>query len=1047
MERTTATSAWEATAPRTHPRTIGWLGTTALAMGGSNQSLFLIGALILGQGSAAVPLLVLGLLLSWAAAPGWTELILLWPDRVGGIASCCAEAFRPYSPVLANLTGVCYWWGWVPTCGLTAILSATAITDWFLPGLSVPLLASVLVLAFTAINLCGVRWVTRLALPVACASAVLAFLSGFIPVITGHVDWHRATTYHLATPFSGIFGGITSAMAGLYLIGFAAPAFEAAACHVGETVDPSRNVPRAMLASAAMAGLYFLILPVIWLGALGPAPLTGDLAHTLGPTFAPLLGATGRACAIWFLMFNMFHGTLQPLAGAARTLLQLAEDGLLPRVLARRNRYDAPWVATALTAGMAILFLLSGDPLWVIAAANLCYLIGIALPNVAVWLLRKDAPTLPRPYRAPRGFIGIGLLAAGAWGLATVLGFEQYGLPTVLASMALAYSGVALYAWRRWSDRRRAGTSAPFWRSLHLKLTGAMLLVLGLDGVGYLLAVQSVGRTQGARITVLEDIFVAVALLTITVGLVLTGMIGHAVGEVARAADRLATGTLADVSRAMQALGAGDLDAARARVDMVPVVVHSRDELGAMAQSFNTMQDEIAQAARALDQARDDMRAKRDALRANYKELARWGAELERRVAERTAELQRAHDELASLATTDPLTGLPNHRAMMAALDHELERSRRYARPFAVLFLDLDHFKALNDSYGHQLGDAALRELAGVLRATLRGGDLVGRWGGEEFAALLPEADRAQALAIAERLRAVIAAHAFAVGGGAHLTASIGLAAYPADAEGRDGLVEWADRAMYAAKRLGRNQVRLSNDPAVAAQQLEVEGGSSREEMALAGTVEALAALVEARDQYTGQHTHEVATLTMRLALSLGLDASEARIVGLAGRLHDVGKVMIPDAILQKPAPLTEEEWALMRTHPQVGTDVVGRVPALRGLGPLIRGHHERWDGQGYPDGLAGAAIPLGARIIAVADAYGAITTDRPYRRAQDVAWALAELERCAGTQFDPAVTAALREVVGADPTLRERTEAPSGAVGPAITAAPSLRDDAARSR
>src|SRR5260370_34683940 len=115
-----------------HPRTIGWIGTTALAMGGSNQSLFLIGALIISQGSAAVPLLILGLLLSWAAAPGWTELILMWPNRVGGIAATCAEAFRPYSPILANLTGVCYWWGWVPTCGLTAILSATPIHEWYL---------------------------------------------------------------------------------------------------------------------------------------------------------------------------------------------------------------------------------------------------------------------------------------------------------------------------------------------------------------------------------------------------------------------------------------------------------------------------------------------------------------------------------------------------------------------------------------------------------------------------------------------------------------------------------------------------------------------------------------------------------------------------------------------------------------------------------------------------------------------------------------------------------------------------------------------------
>ena len=148
-----------------HPRTIGWLGTTALAMGGSNQSLFLIGALIAGQGSAAVPLLILGLLLSWAAAPGWTELILMWPNRVGGIAATCAEAFRPYSPVLANLTGVCYWWGWVPTCGLTAILSATAISEWYLPGVPVPLWPCCSCSSSPPSTSRGVRWVTRLALP------------------------------------------------------------------------------------------------------------------------------------------------------------------------------------------------------------------------------------------------------------------------------------------------------------------------------------------------------------------------------------------------------------------------------------------------------------------------------------------------------------------------------------------------------------------------------------------------------------------------------------------------------------------------------------------------------------------------------------------------------------------------------------------------------------------------------------------------------------------------------------------------------------------
>src|SRR4051812_16751739 len=176
---------------REHPRTIGWLGTSALAMGGSNQMVFLVGALIAAQGSGAVPILIAGMLLGWAAAPGWIELVLMYPNRVGGIAATCAEAFRPYSPVLANLTGVCYWWGWVPTCGLTALLSASAITQWYFPWFPVPLMASCIVLFFTFISLCGVKWVMRFAMPIATGSAVLAFLSAVIPIFSGHVDWQQ----------------------------------------------------------------------------------------------------------------------------------------------------------------------------------------------------------------------------------------------------------------------------------------------------------------------------------------------------------------------------------------------------------------------------------------------------------------------------------------------------------------------------------------------------------------------------------------------------------------------------------------------------------------------------------------------------------------------------------------------------------------------------------------------------------------------------------------------------------------------------------------
>ena len=595
-------------------------------MGGINQSLFLLSALFIGQGtisgqgSAAVVLLGVGLLLSWAATPGWTELILMYPNRVGGIAATCAEAFRPYSPILANLTGVCYWWGWVPTCGLTALLASSALHQWYLPGIPVPVMATAIVLFFTFINLCGVKWVMRLAMPIATASALLAFLSAVVPVYSGSVDWQQAFTFHLTVPFPGWFGQVTSVMAGLYLIGFAAPAFEQAACHVGETLDPNRNVPRAMFASAGLATLYFVVLPIVWLGALGPEPLGRELAVVLGPTFAPLLGGAAKATAIWFMIFNMLHGTIAALAGASRTLAQLSEDGLLPEFLAKRSKTDAPWAATMLTTSMAIAFLLIGDPVWLIAAANLTYLIGIAMPNVAVWLLRRNEPEMKRPFRAPRGTITLGLLAAGVWGLTAILGFQQFGLPTVLIGIAFAYSGALLYAWRKFADRRKAGLPG-IARTLHVKLTGAMLLVLVLDAVGYLIAVQHVPTNHEALIVILEDTFVVVAMLTFAVGLILPGMIAHSAVEVSKAADNLVKGTLADFTRAMRALAAGDLDAAKAHFDVAPVIVHSRDEVGDMALSFNRLQEEIGLAAAGLEGARVGLSSARSALTETNLEL------------------------------------------------------------------------------------------------------------------------------------------------------------------------------------------------------------------------------------------------------------------------------------------------------------------------------------------------------------------------------------------------------------------------------------------
>ncbi|GAC1566770.1 MAG: hypothetical protein NVS3B14_10680 [Ktedonobacteraceae bacterium] len=374
--------------------------------------------------------------------------------------------------------------------------------------------------------------------------------------------------------------------------------------------------------------------------------------------------------------------------------------------------------------------------------------------------------------------------------------------------------------------------------------------------------------------------------------------------------------------------------------------------------------------------------------------------------------LSEANTRLKALATTDPLTGLSNHRSLIAALEHELARAYRYHHQCSILFLDLDHFKAINDNYGHGVGDSIMRDFASQVLANMRETDLLGRWGGEEFLVILPEPGTQEAWQISERVRTTVASHAFTMGGGMSLTCSIGIATFPDDAGDRDGLVTCSDQAMYAAKRLGRNQVRAASDPAALAFSINNHAQGSREEMALLGTVEALTALVEAHDQYTGQHTRRVAKLATQVALAFGLDTTEARMIGLAGRLHDVGKIGIPDSVLQKPERLNEEEHAYILEHPIVSADVISQVPSLRALVPMIRAHHEHWDGSGYPDGLAGEAIPLGARIVAVVDAYDAIITERHYQPAHDTVWAFNELRRCAGTQFDPEIVRTLEETL-----------------------------------
>ena len=381
---------------------------------------------------------------------------------------------------------------------------------------------------------------------------------------------------------------------------------------------------------------------------------------------------------------------------------------------------------------------------------------------------------------------------------------------------------------------------------------------------------------------------------------------------------------------------------------------------------------------------------------------------LYQQIEEKNAGLAESNKHLEALATTDLLTELPNHRALLWMIKQELERTQHYQHPCSLLFLDLDHFKALNDGYGHTAGDTALREFGSVLTSTIRRKDIAGRWGGEEFVIILPETSIKEAAEMAEKVRKAVSFHSFEICGGLHLTCSIGVACSPDDADDQDSLITKADQAMYGAKRLGRNQVRTISDPAVIALLAGEMTEGGREESTLRGTVEALSTLVEKRDSFLGHHSQDVADLVRQLALSFGMSQEQAEGIALAGKLHDIGKIAIPDALLLKPGPLTEEEWMLMRRHCVVGAEVISHIPSIRPLAPVIQAHHEWWDGGGYPNHLQGEQIPFAARLISVVDAYSVMTTDRSYQQACSPATAVQELRRCAGTQFDPQVVEAL---------------------------------------
>ena len=355
----------------------------------------------------------------------------------------------------------------------------------------------------------------------------------------------------------------------------------------------------------------------------------------------------------------------------------------------------------------------------------------------------------------------------------------------------------------------------------------------------------------------------------------------------------------------------------------------------------------------------------------------------------------RLVEEIKALGEIDSLSSLFNRRRALEQLEMEIRRAERYEGRFSVMIADIDNFKLFNDTYGHPLGDEIIKRVASLLTRRARTSDFVARFGGDEFLLILPEAYRADAKKVADAMRGALAESPYIAPNGARipLRMSFGASSFPDDGHDAAALIAVADANLYESKRWGGDTVTVRPEP------VDGEAVDSR----AFSTLDSLVSAVDNKDHYTRRHSAQVAEYTAIIAKAVGLTAEQQETLGVASLLHDVGKIGVPDRILRKPGSLTTQEYDYMKQHPLIGSMMIMQhLPESLDVKDAVAAHHERWDGKGYPAQLLSTQIPLMARIMAVADAFSAMTTDRPYHAALDSREALDRILEGAGTQFDP---------------------------------------------
>jgi len=373
----------------------------------------------------------------------------------------------------------------------------------------------------------------------------------------------------------------------------------------------------------------------------------------------------------------------------------------------------------------------------------------------------------------------------------------------------------------------------------------------------------------------------------------------------------------------------------------------------------------------------------------------------------------RLYSEAAHRADRDSVTDLFNHRAIQEQLNNMLARSKRMNGSFSIVMMDLNNFKFFNDTYGHPVGDDVLRAVARGLKESCRTSDVLGRYGGDEFIVLLPDTDSTGTLDACQRIKTALDARHFEPVPGTRLpiATSFGWASFPQDGDNVLELLTAADQNLYKHKRGGASYLSQTAKEARESSD-EIKKLKNRSIGGSFGVLDALVTAIDNKDHYTRHHSEEVTFLSLLVARELGYTTEQLQAVRISGLLHDVGKIAVPDEILRHPGKLERDQWDIMQQHPVFGALIVKDVPQLDRVIDGIKYHHEKWDGSGYPEKLVGENIPEMGRLLALADCYSALTTDRPYRKGWKPEAALEEIERCAGTHFDPRICAVFLQVM-----------------------------------